>query len=380
MTRTLFFLTALAAMLMAVTAVLIRIELAYPEVSALFTDADGFPDGSRFAKTATVHTMIGYLCVILLGTTMCAAARNRAAPLGRLFVSVGSVLAFGVAALMVLAELPPLGGSEATTQNVGSGVGWVLYPPLSTSVPTSLLENIGAMVGDIGLVDPLFFAVRLPQLLILPALGMLYLGAYAMLSTLPSLRWSGIFGCVLVVVVTILVIPQLMETDLPFGTVGLVALTLPLVAIASVRLIDDGLGWVLLLTLGALLTLAVQIIVLLLPQSAATNGTMLTPAMAYIFPLGLAWFALPALIIYRSKSDLSEWVVIAITACITVTLALWLAPMMQLGFLGQPQRYVDYPVAYAPLNLVVSVAVGLFALVYLVVITALRRACRPERD
>lgn len=378
MTRTLFFLTALAAMLMTVTGVLIRIELAYPGVSPLFMAPDGFPDTPRFDAVFTAHALFSYLCVIMLGTTMCSAARDKAAPLGGFLVGLGCALGVGVTVLMALAYLPPL-PTAGSTDALGTGVGWVLYPPLSTNAGTSLLDSLIALLAGDAAPDPMLIASYLPQVPILPAMGMLYVGAYAMLSTQPGLRWVGMAGFALTLIVTLLVIPVLMDTGLPFGSIAYISLTLPFVACAAVRLSDDGPAWLMMLTFGAIITLIVQVVIITLPQSPATSGMVVTAAMAYIFPLGLGWFALPAVIMFAVPQRYSDAATLSAALFIAVALCLWLGQMVLLGLAGQPARYLDYPDAYAVRNLAASVAVGLFIVGYLGVITVLRRMTRRAR-
>ena len=73
MIRALFLLTSLAAMLMAITAVLIRIELAYPGISPLFTFAKDASAGIEFSTVSTAHALFAYLAVV--GGRHCGAKR-----------------------------------------------------------------------------------------------------------------------------------------------------------------------------------------------------------------------------------------------------------------------------------------------------------------
>lgn len=361
MTRTLFFLTALVAMLATLTALLIRAELAYPGVSPLFSTADGAPDGRHFNVVSTAHAIFAYLAVILLGTTMCAAARIKGAPLAILFVVLGVLASMAVSALLVLAELP-------APVDINTGVGWVLYPPLSTTLPDNLLDY-GMRWLD---VDPLMYS-DFTRVLILPAMAMLYLGAYAMLSTLPRFRWVGVLGALVVALTVTAMGPEIMQIDIPLGFMLFIAVLLPFIACASVRLIDDAPAWLLMLTVGALIIIAAQIGALSYPYGLYVNDTSAAVAATYTFPLGLTWFALPALMLFTHDTRLPAFAICACIGAISLGLALWLVPLFQMGVAGLPQRYVDYPETFAANNLAATAGVVIFALLYLAVVIVIRR-------
>ncbi len=378
MTRTLFLLTCLAAMVMAMTAVLIRIELAEPGVSALFSGLDGAPDSAKFDRAVTAHTLFAYLAATLLGTTLCAAARKHGAPLAFLPMWLGVILSATLFIVITAAHIPAslmapeaapsvAAGADAGT---GTGTGWVLYPPLSTA-PASLLD-LGLTALD---VEPLMITM-LVHYLLLPAGAMLLLGLYAMTATLHGYRGMMAFGlfATLCVTAVILATPDFGTGQLPMASFNIAAL--PLLAVLSIHLIDQPTPWVMLMALGLLATLAGQIAIISLNAPFSFQNSMAQIVPLYIFPLGIGWFALPAVILYDRRSRLPDWAAPAVALALTSTLLLWLSPLMFLGRRGQPARYPDYPEAFAASNFGASLAVGLFILTYLGVVILARRAPR----
>lgn len=361
MTRTLFFLTALVAMLATLTALLIRAEMAYPSVSTLFLAADGVPDGQRFNVVGTAHAIFAYLAVALLGTTMCSAARIKGAPLASLFVGVGVMSSIAVAAVLVLAELP-------APADIKTGVGWVLYPPLSTTLPDTLLDYVMRWLK----IDPILY-FGFTRILMLPAMAMLSLGAYAMLSTLPGYRWVGVMGALVVGVITAVAGHSIMQLEIPLGFTLFVLILLPFIACASVHLIDEAPAWLLMLTIGALIITAAQNAAVIHPGITFVRDTSAAVALTYTFPLGFAWFALPALMLFTHETRLPAMGIGACIAAIPLGLALWLVPLFQMGISGLPQRYVDFPSAFAAGNLAATAGVVIFALIYLAVVIVIRR-------
>ena len=129
-----------------------------------------------------------------------------------------------------------------------------------------------------------------------------------------------------------------------------------------------------LVALGLLATLVAQIPVISASGPLAPRGTLAQIVPLYVFPLGIAWFALPALFLFDRRSHLPDWAAPAMALSVTATLALWLTPLLFLGRRGQPSRYLDYPEVYATSNFGVTFAVGLFVVTYLAVVITARRA------
>ena len=144
-------------------------------------------------------------------------------------------------------------------------------------------------------------------------------------------------------------------------------------ACSAIRILDGGPSWLLVLGIGTLVTTLAYITVLVHPNSATAAGTIAEVATLYVFPLGLIWFALPALMLFRDGSRLTDWHIWAITGALTLGLILWLAPLFYAGQMGQPFRYVDYPDAFSIANLVSSMAVIAFTALMLGIIVILRR-------
>lgn len=363
MTRTLIFFMAIAAILATIPAVLLRVEMAYPGVSLLFSDAEGNPDGARFTLTVTAHAAFAYLAVMLLGTAMIAAARAQGAGMAAPAVWLGVALCVVLVALMIAAQIE----SSASAQD-GTDFGWILYPPLSTAQSDGLLERLIRLVG----VDPLRVG-NLDNLLILPAAGLLLMGAFAMLSTEPRLGALPVLSLFVTVVSLIFVGQSLMGYDTLLATSTFHLAFWPLLTFAAIRLIDAAPDWLIVLTLGLLAVMAAHLTIIALPQTDAAADTHVETALSYIFPLGLAFYALPALILFARRPVLPAFAPWAIGAGITVILTIWLLPLLQAGWQGQPARYVNYPNAFAEQNLAATTGAILFIATYLALLTTLRR-------
>ena len=365
MTRTLFFLTALAGMLAALSAIMIRIELTYPGVSPLFQNADGFPDGQHFNTVATAHAVFTHLCVTLLGTTLCAAARGRKAMLASVFTGLGIAASLMITSLIVLAEIPT---SAVTTTVENIGAGWALPMSLAPNRPASALELLMQWTQF----NPIL-AVDFTRFLVLPAIGTLMLGLNAMLSTVAGFRWVGVLGAVITLGTLIVMAPRFLNFDLPLGATGFVILFLPFIACASIRLIDEATPWLLMVCVGAIVVMVAQFLVLLVPNLNNLTETLAAAAMFYVFPLGLAWYALPAVLVFTHPTQLTTGAIFGCIGTITLGLCLWIVPMVTVGVMGQPARYVDYPDPFATLNLNITTGAFLFTLIYLGVIILIRR-------
>ena len=146
-----------------------------------------------------------------------------------------------------------------------------------------------------------------------------------------------------------------------------------LLACGAIRLVDGGPTWLLFLTLGALVSTLAHIALIIHPDTALADGTMASIMTLYVFPLGLAWFALPAMMMFRDGSHMSETQLWAMTGALTLGLILWIGPLLHAGHMGQPFRYVDYPVAFATPNMAASIAVVAFGALMLAVVVFVRR-------
>jgi len=367
MTRTLFFLTALAAILAATTAILIRIEHTNLSVSFLFQLADGSADNNRFFKTSVFQTLISQLSVILLGTTMASAARTKGSPGARFVTGIGCAFAAYTFIVIVLAFTPVPAANEVDS-------GWVIYQPLSTSTSSPISQSVLGLLPDHLRLDP--FAHHQTKLFFLSAAAMLFLGAYAMLATLPSFRSLQTLGIILTAIVT-LPVAQLIPMEPPAIYGGFyLALVVPLLICASIRLIDAAPSWLLILTIGVIITSAAQIILLILAVNNST-GTVFDAAALYTFPLGIAFFALPALILFDRDTDLSTLGVTATLAAITIPLTLWVTQMASMDLNGlELATTVDSQPEFAAENLMTTTNIVIFILLYFATITAIRRATR----
>lgn len=364
MTRALFSLTCIATALVALTTIVIRWELARSGVT-FFLTSDGQPNGHLFNEAVRAHTLLCHLAVLLLGTTMSAAAAEKGAPLARIFAWLGVILANVLTLTAVLAVLPPFGGSNATP-DTGVGVGWTLYPPLAT-YPFSLLQQLVPQL------DP-FLMGYFTSLSALPANAMLYLGAYAMAATLPQMRWLSYAGLVTVIAALVLTTRTMRTVDVPYEGAWIAALVVPFLAAAIYQLRNQRASWLTVLTFGMLIATLTPAYLVNSVYMPVLRGTTSMAALQYMFPMGLAWFALPALMLYRTPTRLPVCAIRTLLVAVTSGLAIWLLPLFQTGRLGQAARYVDYPPLLEPANMIVSIGVTLFAVLYLATLIILHRA------
>ncbi|MBU2993625.1 hypothetical protein Q4555_12695 [Octadecabacter sp. 1_MG-2023] len=361
MTRILFSLSCLAALGVALTAFVIRWELASPGAS-LFLTHDAQPDGYQYLAFVQVHRLTCFLAVMLVGTALSSASRDKGALLSALFMWLGLVLSVSLTVLVILLTLPPIG--LETAESPGAGVGWILYPPLYT--PTSLLLQMFP-----GL-DP-FLLGHVGQMIALPANAMLYLGVYAMASTLPKFRFMSVVGLVTVIAALLLTTRSMHMITVPYAWLWIAALVVPFLVCAALSLMAERRPWLIIMTFGVVFITVTPAALAQTTDGLALNGTMAIIAIQYLFPMGLAWFALPALLLFTRDAPLQRWKVWAIPTTIVTSLCIWVIPLFHLGRIGMPAHYVDYPSAFAPLNLEVSIGVAVFAMIYLTVIAALLR-------
>lgn len=369
MTRTLFLLTALTAMLAATTAVLLRAEMAYPGVSALFESTDGFPDIARFETVVVVHGLVSFLAATLVGAYMASVAQARGARLGGFCLWAGVLAALAVLVIMVVVLSPALlAGLAADTQ----GADWGLFPPVSADGPRSVFGTLLAAPDA----DFNSFSNNLNRYLLLPAAFSVFLGAYALVSTEPGFGVLSVVGAPLVILLTVMNVSLISAPD-PFSMSMLFfLLSLPLLTCASIRLIDTATAGLIVLTVGMIASITGYWLMVLVSQAAFLSNSLIEPIAAYVFPLGFVWFALPATMIYARTSQIAGWAPWAISVALCLGLALWLTPLFQLIQEGQAPHYIDYPEIYATTNLQATAAVALFAVIYLACIVMIRRAPR----
>jgi len=127
------------------------------------------------------------------------------------------------------------------------------------------------------------------------------------------------------------------------------------------------------MTIGLLLTIAAQIglMVALLPHDI--EGTSAQRVSDYIFPFGISWFALPAVMLFSHQTRLSALALWVSMGVISIGIALWAVPLLRAGIAGQAMRYVDYPSAFAADNLAATAGVLIFVFLFLGVLLAIKR-------
>lgn len=365
MPRILFFFTALAAMIATLTAVLIRAELAQPGITPLFTTQMGEPDGAAFTKTSALHGLMAYLTITLLGTTMAAQARTRGALFATPTLIIGLVFSLSMVTMLALSLLGPDPAKVATA-------GWSVY------LPVSMADAVHSWAASLGpsLVDRLLGGEQaaFASLLLLPAAGVLLMACYVMLGGEPGLRWIGAVGAPLIIGCSVLVDQMPRETPLIIMLSVYVLAVLPFLAAACVRMTDGPPAWLIVMTLGLMIAVSGTLIAVAVLPTFGFGRTMTDVAILYVFPLGLAFFALPALILYPGPTRMPMVLIWLTAPVIAGAMALWIMPLILLGLKGQPMFYADFPQAFARENFAASVWVGLFVVLYLGVLTALRRS------
>ncbi|MCF2872285.1 hypothetical protein L0664_14510 [Octadecabacter sp. G9-8] len=360
MTRTLFFCTAIMACLATVAAAMIRYELAFPGVSALFMGANDVPDGRKFNLVASFHGLFSYLTVMLLGTTMAAAARDKGAFFAGPMVAIGLVFVTLPALVFAAAFLPAFPDASGTALSV------TLY---QSPAPVSLLDQLLGYAPATS-----WLTIQMHQLFLLPAAGLLFLGAFAMLSTQPRFKWVG-FVCLIAMAGTFgFVAPGFLDLRYPFASAMIIFAALPLLICCVVCLFFARPPWLVVMTIGNAATIAALSSFAFRTDLGGLADTMFQAAVLYVFPLGLTWFALPAVMLFTHPTRLPTWSIWAMPVVIAANLSLWILPMMQLGRMGMPRQYSDYPSAFAALNLTMSLAVGVFIALYLAILITIRRA------
>lgn len=361
MTRPLFLLTATAAALAAMAAILLRAEHTAPGVSWLFQGADGGSDGYLFNTVVNAHSKLAYIAVMGLGTAMLSAAHTKGALFARQLTWIGLLACVLAVVPFILSQIP-----FRAQDPVGTGVGWVLYPPLST--PT-LLDRMALALGFDA------FWITFPQFYMLGAAFLLLSGAYAMISTLPRLRLLGALGPFLMALVTAAAVVQMVSGQpLPVlnSYVMIVAL---LLACAAFGLRGPRQTWLIILCVGIAAPLAAQLALMNTIATPRYTGTITHAAMPYIFPLGIAWLAGPAAILFYCGVDLPIKSMLFVTIAPLVGLAAWIIPLLLLGRAGMGRGYGDYPDVFGTMNGVATIGVALFAALYL---AALRTAIKAR--
>jgi len=319
MTRTLFALTCILTLLFAASALLIRYELWAPGVSALFTGADGTPDDRRFTEVVLTHRLAAYLAVILLGATMASIAQTRGAPLAGL-------------------------------------------------IKCTALDQMLRAAG----IEP-FILLFLRSILWIPACLVLYLGAFTTIATLPRMSWAAYVGLIAAIGTALATAMLFTPSNVPAPRDVYLFVAVPFAICAVIGLTRARPTWLIALTLGSIASVAV--VALPNVNVAETGDTMADAAMAYLIPLGLAWFALPALILLRSEKQWPWWAVLAAVVAISVAMSRWIYLMLVMGTQGLPQAHVDYPPSFEGLNAAATVGILIFAALYLAInLMAARRA------
>jgi len=368
MTRTLFTFTCFVAVLSALAALLIRLELARTGVSSLFQTQSGDVDLNAFRTVSAAHVLFGYLAVALMGTTMIAAARERGGLWAGLFMWIGILT--GVAMTVILALiLMPLPDAFPAWAQYGRTL-WDEIAPVVGATPAP--ESAGRVAG---MRHEIVFSTQAAVAMI-PAAALVLIGAYSMLSTETGLRWAMILGVIVTIATSVLAVQILTASDLPNAQVIYILPCLPFLAIASLRLTDEVLVWLVVMTLGMIALIAAQI------AAAIWNVTLVPDSMAraasqYVLPLGLIWFALPAFILFRSggryDTVLGRAMIWLMAPLVTIGVALWAVPIFRTGLAGQPARFADYPEDFASLNLAATVGLGVFILLYLTLLIWVQR-------
>lgn len=359
MTRTLFIVFCISLVLFTGTAFLIRAELAYAGVSPLFQNAQGQPDAQYFNSVVTLHRIMGYLSVILLGTIMANAARIGGAPLARIVMALGLLTSLAIGGVVMMASIQITSPSDHS-------VGWKLYPTLSTG-PSSLLDHAVLSLGG----NNLFFLIQMVKLLPLLAAASLYWGAYLMLSTLPKMRETAYIGFALTVITCLFVAQELLDTGVISMATPFLVLSIPLLVLCAIQMYFTRKPWLGMLAFGALVTSIGQWLLMGLRDVGYLVGTSVEVASQYTFPLGLAWFALPAVILFHTPTRLPRFAELFLAGTIVAAFWKWAGPLVTLGIQGLPTGYFDYPDAFADKQWDVTAYGLIFAATYAVILLTL---------
>lgn len=363
MTRPLIYLTALACVLTALTALTIRYEMFEPGVTALFTDANGNPKGLLFNDLIFAHRMLCATAVMFLGALMTSLARAGGAILATPMMVLGTAAGLATLVMVVLSLFPlPI----APTPNE---VGWILYPPLA--LPQTLLERLLTAIG----LNPDLMLLIGPYIFLAALFG-LFSGAFMMLATLPMTRWIGVIGMAFTATALLPSFDRLGEMTNIEPIKAIYPLAAVFVIIATAFLVKHPRPWLIVLTLGTAIALGFHAVMLSRIDFYYIHGTTVQLGLNYIFPLGLAWFALPAAILMYGDKEPPLALAIATPFVITSALGAWIAPMIAVGRMGQPHSYIDYPDAFADHNYTISIAVLAFVIAYPALLVTLRRASR----
>jgi len=377
MTRTLFFFTALAAMLFAVTAIVIRVELAHPDISSLFAviHEDGTIEGDRFKfkLVLKLHALFGYLAAMLLGTTMLSAARQKKA-LGVTPMLILGALACGalVGSLLIM--------SINVSPALEARPGWVLYPPLSAQGTGAFPPGTNFLPADVFSFVTVFtsplapFSQNAMNGLIAVSAALLFSGAYAMLSTIKGFRAMALLGQLIALGTSLLFVGTMDGGQLHLMVMLFALPVLPLIGCAAIRLIDPNPpAWLIVLTLGALILLVAEYVVFLNGIYVFATRGAASSVVPYVFPLGLAWFALPALLLFTHDTRLPGWMVWAIPPILCVPFLMWVIPFFGVRSEGISEGSLAYPAEFGGDQIIMTSGTIIFIASYLAVITIVRR-------
>ena len=158
---------------------LMRLQLGFP-------DTFDFIDPSAYLQFVTMHGMIMViylLTALLLGgfgnylIPLMVGARDMVFP----YLNMLSYWTYLLAVIVLLASFFVPGGP--------TGAGWTLYPPLVVPAEQTFLSFLTSYI------EPSLAGYRdLSRMLVMPAAGLLWLGAYMMLSTQRGLSWIGVIS------------------------------------------------------------------------------------------------------------------------------------------------------------------------------------------
>lgn len=351
------------AMLVLMTAGLIRWELAAPGVSPLFLDAEGNPRGQTYNTVVTAHGWFGVVLMLLAGVWLGNLAVPDGARLHRLWIWPGTVLAAGL--LAVLAYLLFADGSYSIF-----GEGWVFQLSLS-----------GGAVSNTPLASPTH-VVPMPASLLLPglvALGLafLLLGSFARIGSRPGFRWAAVLAALLTLGVTGIYLTTILPEDPVFGQIVFFMPLLVLTAMLSIILTDALPAWAPLLVIGAIAMLVSSMVLSVFGGYGYYDDTMTEVAIQHLGPGMLVWFVIAAGLVSRYRltpGGAMPWI---LGAALVVTHLLAFAPLVQLGDMGMPRRYIDYPEAFARLNLLATGGAALLLVTLLAGLVTILRRRRP---
>lgn len=361
MVRVLFWAVMVTAMLVLLTAGLLRWELATPGVSPLFQTADGQPASNRYTTVTSLHGVFATLLMVLTGLWLGKMSVKDGAWLHRVWIWPGLLIAVALVALSGLALFAPAAPATAP----GEGIGWVLYPPLNDPATTpawAIWLHFDPLL--VGALSPAGMAMGTTFLL---------LGGFARIGTKEGFRIWALLGALIALGVAFVYGRMLWMEDPQFG---LIIFWLPLtvlLAMLSILLIDDTPGWAAVMALG---TLAVIICMVGFMSFGATflyPDSYTNVANTHTGPALFLWVMLTAGLVSQFRPRRSGWLIWTAPIAITLTTLLAFVPQFQLGSMGMPRRYIDYPDSFAQKNLIASGGSALLVILLLALLVLILR-------